>query len=220
MSDFVNIPAGEFSVWLQDFRRSLRLNDEVNVQCGECNACCSSSYFIHIRPDESRALSHIPKQLLFQAPGYPKGTLLLGYGKDGSCPMLVENRCTIYTFRPMTCRNYDCRIFAATGIAVRGKQENLIAQRVLQWKFDFPGKQDKEDFAAVQAAARFIQENAPCFPPDVLSRHPSQSAILAIQVYDVFLNGNDNSGSDLSDEERREIAGKIIAAKDEFERCT
>ena len=150
MSDSVRIPAGEFSVWLYDFRRSLKLNKEVNVQCGECNSCCSSSYFIHIRHDERRALSHIPKQLLFQAPGYPRGTLLLGYTKEGSCPLLIENKCTIYKFRPKTCRNYDCRIFAATGIAIRSAQESKIAQRVLQWQFEFPAQQDKDEFAAVQ----------------------------------------------------------------------
>src|SRR5262249_465616 len=109
------LPAGEFSSWLRLTRRALQLkNIGADVPCGECNACCGSSYFIHIKPEETQTLNRIPKALLFPAPGLPKGNVLMGYNEKGECPMLIDNKCSIYEHRPQTCRDFDCRIFAAT----------------------------------------------------------------------------------------------------------
>ncbi len=91
--------AGRFSSWLQETNKSLQGRAEANVPCGECSACCSSSYFIHIKPSDSQAIVHIPKELTFPAPGLPKGHLLLGYDDKGRCPMFVEGECSIYEFR-------------------------------------------------------------------------------------------------------------------------
>ena len=74
--------------------------------------------FIHIQPEETQTLQRIPRALLFPAPGLPKGHVLMGYCDKGQCPMLVDNQCSIYEHRPQTCRDYDCRVFAATGISV------------------------------------------------------------------------------------------------------
>ena len=46
----------------------------------------------------------------------PKGNMLLGYDENGHCPMLIDDKCSIYEHRPITCRSYDCRIFPAAGI--------------------------------------------------------------------------------------------------------
>lgn len=86
------------------------------MPCGDCTACCTSSQFIHIAPDETETLGHIPDELLFDAPGFPAGHVVLGYDENGHCPMLVDGACSIYAHRPRTCRTYDCRIFPATGI--------------------------------------------------------------------------------------------------------
>jgi Fe-S-cluster containining protein len=74
--------------------------------------------FIHISPEETRTIQRIPRELLFPAPGKPKGHVLMGYTDQGYCPMLVAGECSIYEDRPQTCRDYDCRVFAATGISV------------------------------------------------------------------------------------------------------
>ena len=87
-----------------------------DVPCGTCTACCTSSQFVHIEPDERDALAHIPAELLFPAPGRPRGHVLLGYDERGHCPMLVDGACSIYAHRPRTCRTYDCRVFAAAGV--------------------------------------------------------------------------------------------------------
>jgi Fe-S-cluster containining protein len=114
-------------------RSALAGERDAEVPCGSCTACCRSSQFVHIAPDETRTLARIPAALLFPAPGQPKGHMVLGYDERGHCPMLVDDRCSIYTDRPRTCRTYDCRIFAATGVT---PDQPLVAEQVERWRFD------------------------------------------------------------------------------------
>lgn len=76
------LPAGRFSAWLRRTRHALQNENGAAVPCGDCNACCRSSYFIHIRPEETRTLKRIPSQILFAASGLPKGNLVLGYDEQ------------------------------------------------------------------------------------------------------------------------------------------
>gem|GEM_PF-4569862 len=55
------IPAGDFSVWLEDIRQVLLQDRGIEVPCGGCQACCKSSYFIHIRPEEKRPCAGLTK---------------------------------------------------------------------------------------------------------------------------------------------------------------
>jgi Fe-S-cluster containining protein len=142
--------------------------------------------FIHIKPEETRALKAIPKALLFPAPGLPSGNMLMGYNQQGECPMLVEGKCAIYDDRPQTCRDYDCRVFAATGIALDEPTRALISEQVKRWKFEFPGEIDRKEHSAVQAAARFLIDRADAFPQGALPGSPTHFAILAIRIHDVF----------------------------------
>ena len=148
MSD---LPAGVFATWLTDMQGALRGERSADVPCGECTACCTSSQFVHIEPDETETLARIPPKLLFPAPWQPKGHMVLGYDERGHCPMLVDGRCSIYEHRPRTCRTYDCRVFAATGVAITKKP--AIARQVERWRFTFPTKVDRERYDAVRAAA-------------------------------------------------------------------
>ena len=50
--------------------------------------------------------------------------------------MLGSSGCTIYDRRPRTCRSFDCRIFAATGIEPPGGSDSKVAERVRDWTFD------------------------------------------------------------------------------------
>src|SRR5262245_49610577 len=181
------IPTDGFSFWLRRTRQAQRTEEGASVPCGECKACCTSFYFIHIRPDETETLAKIPQELLFAAPGLPKGNVVLGYDKNGHCPMFINNQCSIYEYRPQTCRKYDCRIFPATGLPA-GSDKPLISQQAGRWKFDFPTTQDHEHFLAVQAAAKFLREHTKDFPPGFIPNNPTQQAVVAIKVYEVFLN--------------------------------
>jgi Fe-S-cluster containining protein len=125
--------AGTFSTWLDGTIAALAVGGDSDVPCGTCDACCSSAQFVHVTPDDVDALAHIPAELLFPAPGAPKGHQVMGYDEDGRCPMLTDTGCSIYQHRPQTCRQYDCRVFAATGVE---SDKPLIAVRVSEWEFD------------------------------------------------------------------------------------
>jgi uncharacterized protein len=190
-----DLPAGAFSSWLRLTRRSQKLSTlGADVPCGSCSGCCRSSYFIHIKPEETQTLKRIPKALLFPAPGLPRGNVLMGYNERGECPMWLDQQCSIYEHRPQTCRDYDCRVFPATGIALEDDGSRaLIAERARRWKFDFPGEVDRKEYSAVQAAASFLQEHREWFPPGMLPDNPPQLAVLAIKVYEIFFKLDEGS---------------------------
>jgi uncharacterized protein len=183
-----SLPAGAFSEWLRAARKAGRDEAGAAVPCGECRGCCTSAYFIHIGPDEERALAAIPKALLFPAPGLPRGHVLMGYDDRGHCPMFKDNACSIYADRPRTCRTYDCRIFPATGIAP-GDDKPRIASQAARWRFSFPAEGDHADFRALRAAARFLTEHAAEFPPGFVPGNPPQLAQIALRAYPAFLHG-------------------------------
>ena len=131
---------------------ALRGEGDADVPCGACTACCTSSQFIHIEPDETEVLAHIPAALLFPAPGLPKGNVLLGYDAHGHCPMFVDGACSIYEHRPRTCRVYDCRLLAAVGRADAAKP--LIAERVAEWEFTYADDASEQLAADILAAGR------------------------------------------------------------------
>jgi hypothetical protein len=180
-------PAGQFSAWLKQTREAQLEPRDIDVACGDCTACCTSSYFIHVRPDDKAAISHIPKELLFPAPGLPKGNMVLGFDENGHCPMLVNNRCSIYEFRPQTCRTYDCRLFTAVGIPAGGADKSLINQKAHEWEFDYPSLRDFTEQQAVKSALSFLQKNKTLFPEGVVPDHPTPLALMAIKIYFIFL---------------------------------
>jgi Fe-S-cluster containining protein len=190
--------AGPFGEWLAAARASLR--DEgrgMHVACGECRGCCTSSMFVHVRPDDAPALSVIPKRLLVRAPGQPRGHLLLGFTDDGSCPMLKHRECSIYEQRPRTCRDYDCRIFAAAGIdAGEGKDE--INERVRAWEFSYQSDAERRDHDAIRAAAAFLRDRRHSFPGGAAPSAPEQIAVIALKVYPVFLKTPAGTDADIA----------------------
>ncbi len=182
-----DLAAGDFGDWLTHMRAALRHEADADVPCGDCCACCATSHFVHISPDETDALAHVPPELLFRAPGLPDGHVLLGYDERGRCPLLDDGgRCTIYEHRPLTCRTYDCRVFTAAGIPADRLE---ITERAARWRFDLAAPGDPEVLAAVQAAAAWIPAHAAAFPGGEVPDDPAQLAVLAVRVAAVFLPG-------------------------------
>src|SRR5438445_2891533 len=153
-----DLPAGDFSSWVVDMQGAIRGEGGSEVPCDGCTACCTSSQFIHIEPDEADTLARIPAELLFPAPGRPGGSVLLGYDENGHCPMLIDGKCSIYEHRPRTCRTYDCRIFAAVGLDVDAEDPRKapIALRAQRWRFSFPTDDDRQRHNAVRAAVASV----------------------------------------------------------------
>ena len=209
------VPAGEFSAWLDGARDNLRTRVGASVPCGQCSACCRSSQFVHIEPDETATLARIPKELLFPAPGKPPGTMVMGYDRNGHCPMLTDDQCSIYDDRPRTCRNYDCRVFAAAGLQPSEDSKGLISERTQRWQFDYPAARDRAEHAAVRAAAAFLREHAGDFPGG-LPNNPAQLALLAIKAYEVFLRRRELSELD-QQMSVSEIIEAIVESNRQFE---
>ena len=201
------IPAGSFVTWLTMMARAIEQGGPSDVPCGDCTACCQGSYFIHVAPDESRALARIPAQLLFAAPAAPSGYQILGFDEQGHCPMLSagtdsgsdsvsgaepgsepeSGTCTVYQDRPRTCRTYDCRIFAATGLAEPGSDKRAIMRRASRWQFDYADDAERHQHAALLAGARFLVEQADALAP-LVPGNASQLAMLVVRLHALLLD--------------------------------
>jgi hypothetical protein len=205
------IAAGAFGAWLEEARESLHGNRGSDVPCGDCVGCCVSSYFIPVRPEDKDALDTIPARYLVNAPNEPRGQWLMGYREDGTCPMLSDNKCTIYAKRPQTCRDYDCRVFAAAGIDAGGDDKAVINRRVHAWRFTYPSPDDLAAHTAVRAAAAFISSRRDAFPGARAPTAPTGIAVLALKVYAVFMDPSVGNRADA------DIALAIIAASREFD---
>lgn len=186
-SDGRDLAAGDFASWVTEMQGAIRGENASDVPCAGCTACCTSSQFVHIEPDETDTLARIPKELRFPAPGLPHGHVLLGYDKRGHCPMLVDNTCSIYAHRPRTCRTYDCRVFPAAGLAIDDGHKTLIERQARRWQFNFPSPADRAQLDAVRAAATYLREHTDLFPGGTAPTSATQFAVLAVELHSPFL---------------------------------
>jgi hypothetical protein len=58
-----DLAAGDFSSWVTDLLAAIRGERDADVPCAGCTACCRSSQFVHIAPDETETLAHIAPAL-------------------------------------------------------------------------------------------------------------------------------------------------------------
>ena len=185
MSEHTTLPAGNFSAWLRAMRAALAGGPGMDVACGDCVGCCTSSYYIKVRPGEA-ALDHIPPARLAPSPGEP-GTQLMGFDAAGHCPMFAAGGCSIYRHRPDTCRTYDCRIFTAAGMQA-GAGKTMINERVGRWRFEFADEEQRREQRVVQAVASFLRQHPVRFPGGHVPSRSSEIAVLAVKSYTVFLD--------------------------------
>ena len=182
------LDAGRFSSWLATMAGALRGDNGVDVPCGACTACCRSSQFVHIEPDEEDTLAHIPREVLFPAPKLPRGHVLMGYDQDGLCPMLDGDKCSIYLHRPRTCPVDDCRVFAVDNEGVEPAGKDLIARQVSRWQFRFPSKKDRIENDAARSAVRYLAVNSNELGDELEMTTPVQRTLLAIELHELFLD--------------------------------
>ena len=181
--DTSELPAGGLAAWATQMQRAIREEGQVDVPCGGCTACCRASQFVHVAPDEAETLARIPPGLLVPAPGLPDGHTLLGYDERGHCPMLVDDRCSIYEHRPRACRTYDCRVFAASGIGLDAP--GPVARRARRWRFEIESSEDARAHAAVRAAATYVDAHPELFPDGAATQ--TRRAVRAIELHERFL---------------------------------
>lgn len=134
----------------------------------------------------------------------------MGYLDGGMCPMLKAGDCSIYSSRPSSCRTFDCRVLAATGLIMEGKWKERINQRVQAWQFAFPSEEGRRRHRAMRDTATFIQQHAAAFPGGRAPAQVTTLAVLAIKVHPVFL-------SPVSFSNPVEIANAIVTESRRFE---
>jgi uncharacterized protein len=201
------LPAGNFSDWLRAMRNALAGGAGMDVACGDCVGCCTSSYFIKVRAHETAALARIgAENLLASQDGASHQHM--GFDAQGHCPMFTGGGCSIYQDRPETCRIYDCRVFAAAGMNA-GDAKDVINDRIARWRFDYPTDSDHAEQRAVTEAASFIRQHPIRFPSGRIPSRPSEVAVLAVKTYQVFLK---------KPATHAETAAAIIASSREFDR--
>ncbi len=186
-SDGSGLEAGAFSSWSAQTLEAVRGERGSDVPCGGCTACCTSSQFVHIGPDETDTLARIPVEMLFPAPRRSAGHVLLGYDDRGHCPMLDDGACSIYEDRPRTCRTYDCRVFPAAGLIPEGNDKILIARQSRRWQFSYPTPADRARHDAIRAAATFLGQHLDLLAGRTAATNATQLAVLAIEIHDLFL---------------------------------
>jgi Fe-S-cluster containining protein len=84
-----------------------------NVPCGTCTLCCEK-LSPHLTPEEVASglyplsLIQPSKEQLLVNPNV--GPIVTLYRKkEGGCGMFIDGKCTIYEYRPNSCRQFDCR---------------------------------------------------------------------------------------------------------------
>lgn len=113
--------------------------------------------------------------------------------------MFDSGRCSIYAHRPQTCKDYDCRIFAAAGIEAGGPEKRVINERVQAWRFRYRDAGMRQAHDAVRAAAAFIRDRRESFPGGRVPSSPTGIAVLALKTHGIFLD----PGSELLADEAR-----------------
>jgi uncharacterized protein len=197
------VPAGEFGAWLAGARATLRGAVGSEVPCGDCVGCCVSSYHIALRAQDRVVLRRVPAQYLHQQAEASGDTVAwMGFRADGRCPMLGAAGCSVYADRPQTCRDYDCRVFAAAGMLAGDARRAAINERVQAWEFGFADEAARAARQALEAAATFIRGQAAVFPAGWAPTGPTGIAVLALKVYTVFMPGT----------QREQDAGALAAA--------
>jgi uncharacterized protein len=100
--------------------------------------------------------------------------------------MLVDGACSIYNHRPRTCRVYDCRVFAATGLAEDVDGKAMISKAAKLWRFD---PEVNAQLAAIRSAATYLRDHAAELA-DVLPLTVTHLAVLAFEIHELWLDGS------------------------------
>jgi hypothetical protein len=125
--------------------------------------------------------------------------------------MFDGSNCTIYPQRPQTCRDYDCRVFAAAGLEAGSADKQEINRRVGLWRFSYADARAEAQHRAVQSAARFIRDRQASFAHERVPTATTGIAVLALKVYELFLEPRDGADAGL-------LAADVTARWEAFDR--
>ena len=95
----------------------------VRFRCTKCGICCGDTkeknrHVLLLRREAeqvSRATSQPPSQFAVKIEGKEPYSYEMKKSKDGKCFFLENNRCTIYSVRPLICRFYPFELISSGG---------------------------------------------------------------------------------------------------------
>lgn len=201
--------AGEFSHWLHGMQDAITTGRGMEVPCGTCQACCQSGYFVPVRTTEKTTLAVIPSRLLITMPGTSSSSdQMIAITRKGDCALFRSGMCSVYHKRPQACREYDCRLFAATGIRTG---HEAIDRRINGWRFRYGTAEAKCIESAMKQSADFITRYPQAFPGGRAPTRAAEVAIAAFKTYTVFL---ESAARNLPE---KVIANRIVQASRHFD---
>lgn len=208
------IDAGEFGAWLLAMTLTLQGHGDNAVPCGDCTGCCSAAWPVALREEDRDLLPLVPAAYLLTVDNAPPGVRYMGYRSDGTCPMLVEQRCTVYARRPQTCRDFDCRLFAAAGMPSAGAGKAMIDRRIRAWRFRYATPAAKAHHEAIMRTAQFITAQRGTAAGQLFPSSPIAIAGIAFKAHTVFLDPNEAPRS------TETLTDAILTAAKDFDRRT
>ncbi|MEZ5144656.1 MAG: YkgJ family cysteine cluster protein [Acidimicrobiales bacterium] len=189
-TDQPTLPAGDVTSWLAATQAALAGAADAAVPCDGCTACCTSAQFVHIAPDETDTLAHIPAEAYFPAP-LAAGSTWSSPDEHGRCPMLGDSGCSIYPHRPRACRTYDCRVLAAPASSPTRRHRRGSPGAWAAGASGSGPKRDRTTLAAIRAATRWLDQHDHELPDRLRPTTATQRAVLAVEVHAAFLDRRD-----------------------------
>ena len=89
--------------------------------------------------------------------------------------MLVDGVCSIYPYRPQTCRDFDCRLFAATGRPAGGLQKPHLNAAAAVWQFSYATQEARHRHTELKSIAGDLAEASG------VEENPTRIAMLAVK---------------------------------------
>lgn len=107
------------------------------VPCGSCLLCCKGEAII-LHPEDGDDPSNYETITVPHPLGTGKMVQQIKTTITGACMYLGKTGCTIYSKRPVICREFDCRLLAkrfgdlalstANPVMLRGRELNMIEE--------------------------------------------------------------------------------------------
>jgi hypothetical protein len=162
---FGDRPSGSVTTYLRKSTQGYLRDGSANVPCNGCTACCRDpNLFVDVTDEEAKRLK-VHQDTNMDQREYKNGVAwVLDRNEKGECVYLIDNRCSIYSERPKSCRQYDCRVHLL-GFPVDPTQTVVNQEGVLQWsQFSQPTTEDKVAGLAIRLSIlHMLKENPnPC----------------------------------------------------------
>lgn len=117
-----------------------------DVPCGSCFDCCSK-LTPHLTDEEFKSGKYA--YTFMQSPISDEPVITIPKGVHGGCMYLVNNKCSIYDNRPISCRQFDCRTPETSHPKVANKFEEIKEINVFGLQFKMKLHKENELYSYI-----------------------------------------------------------------------